>query len=278
VSGLQRIVGVGGLEELAGEINHYHAKCEETVGQAVAYAKEAGERLLEAKESLGHGQWLGWLENNFEGRPRTAQAYMRIAQNWSQLGQIRNGASHLSIRGALEELREPGGAREPNDKPYRTIGVPNGRGFWDTKDYYTIEEYAQARGYRVSPPLLIDAEFNGLLPPLTDEEYVGLERNILEWGCDNAIIAWNNTILDGHARYEICVKHGIDYLVCDKEMDSREEAMIYIIKQQFGRVNLSSVEKCYMQTKAEVRRIMRERGISEEEAWEELMSLDKEAT
>src|SRR5215217_7649052 len=90
-------------ESLVAEINHYHAKCEEAAGQAVAYAKEAGDRLTKVKDSLGHGEWLPWLEKNFKGTPRTAQAYMRIANNWTELTKYET-ASHLSIRSALKEL------------------------------------------------------------------------------------------------------------------------------------------------------------------------------
>jgi len=79
VSNLQRIETTGTLQNLAAEINHYHAKCEEAVGQAVAYAIEAGRMLEEAKAGLKHGEWLGWLEANFEGWVRTAQVYMRLA-------------------------------------------------------------------------------------------------------------------------------------------------------------------------------------------------------
>jgi hypothetical protein len=94
------------LENLAAEINDYHAKCEEAVGQAVSYAMEAGDRLAKVKEGLGHGEWLPWLEKNFKGTPRTAQAYMRIASNRKEL-EMRSTASHLSIRGALKELSAP---------------------------------------------------------------------------------------------------------------------------------------------------------------------------
>jgi hypothetical protein len=94
------------IDTLAAEINHYHAKCEEAVGQAVAYAMEAGDRLAKVKDGLGHGEWLPWLEKNFKGTPRTAQAYMRVAANRGEL-EMRSSASHLSLRGALRELSAP---------------------------------------------------------------------------------------------------------------------------------------------------------------------------
>jgi hypothetical protein len=107
------------LENLATEINHYHAKCEEAVGQAVAYAMEAGDRLAKAKDGLGHGEWLPWLQKNFKGTPRTAQAYMRVASNRREL-EMRSTASHLSLRGALKELSAPREEDEVEEDPPMT--------------------------------------------------------------------------------------------------------------------------------------------------------------
>jgi hypothetical protein len=256
------------LDTLAEAINEQHRLCEAAAGKAVAHALEAGRMLEEAKAGVKHGEWGGWLEENFAGSARTARTYMQLNSRRDELtGQNGNSAADLSLRGALRQISAP----EKSVEPYRTVGIPNGAGGWDEKHYYTIEEYAAEHGYRVSPPLLIDAEFDGLLPPLADDEYAGLERNILEWGCTDPIVAWNNTILDGHARYEICVKHSIDYLVRDKEMGSRDEAMVWIIDQQLGRKNLSHHKKIYIRAKAEVDSLVRERGISEEKAWEELL-------
>ena len=40
--------------------------------------------------------------------------------------------------------------------------------------------------------LKIDSEFKSLIPPLTTEEYDGLERSILAEGCRSAIVVWAN--------------------------------------------------------------------------------------
>ena len=60
---------------------------------------------------------------------------------------------------------------------------------------------------------IIDAEFRDLIPPLTEEEYQGLEKNLLENGFNPAfpILVWKgqNIIVDGHNRYSICVKHNL---------------------------------------------------------------------
>ena len=54
--------------------------------------------------------------------------------------------------------------------------------------------------------LNIDPEFKNLIRPLRREEYRQLELNLVMEGCREDIIAWNDTIVDGHNRYEICNK------------------------------------------------------------------------
>jgi len=90
----------------------------------------------------------------------------------------------------------------------------------------------------------VDPEFKSLIPPLSQEEREQLEQNILQAGkCHDAIILWGGIIIDGHNRYEICVKHGIEFEVVDLPLTSREEAKVWILDNQLGRRNLSAAAK-----------------------------------
>ena len=42
-----------------------------------------GQRLIEAKSILSHGEWLPWLTERVEFSERTAQSFMRLAREWS---------------------------------------------------------------------------------------------------------------------------------------------------------------------------------------------------
>jgi len=42
-----------------------------------------GQRLIEAKEMLPHGEWLPWLTERVEFSERTAQNFIRLAREWS---------------------------------------------------------------------------------------------------------------------------------------------------------------------------------------------------
>jgi phage N-6-adenine-methyltransferase len=89
----------------------------------------------------------------------------------------------------------------------------------------------------------IDNEFKTLIPPLTAEEYQGLEKSILAEGCRDSLIVWHDTLIDGHNRYEICTKHGIPYKTTSMEFESREKVIEWIILNQFGRRNLPAHER-----------------------------------
>jgi len=87
----------------------------------------------------------------------------------------------------------------------------------------------------------IDQEFKSLIPPITVEEREQLEQNIIaKRKCHDAIVVWEGVILDGHNRFEICVKHGVEFEVKEIKLPSRDEAKIWILNNQLGRRNLNA--------------------------------------
>jgi N6-adenosine-specific RNA methylase IME4 len=87
--------------------------------------------------------------------------------------------------------------------------------------------------------LRVDEELQELIPPLTAEEYRQLEENIIKEGCRDALVVWNDTILDGHNRYEICTQHGVEFQTVDKNFTDKEQAKDWIDMNQLGRRNLT---------------------------------------
>lgn len=96
----------------------------------------------------------------------------------------------------------------------------------------------------------IDPEFRSLIPPMSPEERAQLEANIEAHGCREPLVVWvqpslstdssdyQQILLDGHNRLEICTRLGIDFDVDEYEFDSRDEAADWIDKNQLGRRNL----------------------------------------
>jgi len=99
----------------------------------------------------------------------------------------------------------------------------------------------------------IDEEFTGLIPPLTDEERQQLEANLLADGCRDPLAVWaeQGILLDGHNRYRICRQHGMDFEVREVSLESRDAAQIWIIKNQFGRRNLTPYQRAELALKLE---------------------------
>lgn len=89
----------------------------------------------------------------------------------------------------------------------------------------------------------IDNEFKSLIPALTEDERQGLEASLKAEGCRDALVLWGDILIDGHNRYEICTQYGIPYKTVQKDFDSREDVIQWIILNQFGRRNLPMYER-----------------------------------
>lgn len=111
--------------------------------------------------------------------------------------------------------------------------------------------------------IVIDNEFRALIPPLSAEERAQLEANILADGCRDPLVTWGEVLIDGHNRHEICTKHGLQFDVVEHEFSSRDDAIEWIINNQFGRRNLSDYQrgvlalrmKPIMEKRAEAKRL-----------------------
>jgi hypothetical protein len=75
----------GDLQQLAERINAEHTRAEAAIREGLAHARAAGELLLRAQEQCPHGGWLPWLQQNVSFSARTAQTYMKVAQEWPEL-------------------------------------------------------------------------------------------------------------------------------------------------------------------------------------------------
>jgi ParB family chromosome partitioning protein len=89
----------------------------------------------------------------------------------------------------------------------------------------------------------IDAEFKALIPPLALDELAQLEANILCDGCRDPLVVWDGILIDGHNRYEICVRHGLPFETVEMAFEDREAAELWIIQNQMGRRNLENIDK-----------------------------------
>ena len=106
-------------------------------------------------------------------------------------------------------------------------------------------------------------ELEQLIPPLLAEEVNQLEQNILREGCREALLVWQTTeetidpttisklpnlyiLIDGHNRYSICSKHGIDFKIHLIDFKSLYDVRQYMIDNQLGRRNLTAEQVSYL--------------------------------
>ena len=86
----------------------------------------------------------------------------------------------------------------------------------------------------------VNNSFRALIPPLSAEERAQLEANLLADGCREPLALWGDVLLDGHNRYEICTRLGIDYRVVQVDgIQTESDATLWIVRNQLGRRNIS---------------------------------------
>lgn len=101
----------------------------------------------------------------------------------------------------------------------------------------------------------INPLFENLLPPLADDEFVGLEADIVKRKkILNPILVWSNGnyIIDGHNRYKILIAHKMDTdNIVPMDFDTESEVMAWIVDSQFAKRNLTKSQKVILLQKVE---------------------------
>lgn len=96
--------------------------------------------------------------------------------------------------------------------------------------------------------ITIDPDFEGVCPPLSADEFVLLEQNILSDGeVTNPLIVWNNSLVDGHHRRQVILKHpDLPFQIKEVSFADKYEAIAWICKNQAGRRNLTHEQLIYL--------------------------------
>ena len=94
--------------------------------------------------------------------------------------------------------------------------------------------------------LTIDENFRRFIPPLSADERQQLEDDIIHNGCREPLCVWNNTILDGHHRYEICTWHHIPFETTPIRMRHREEAVAWMCARHLNRPAITDEYHYYL--------------------------------
>lgn len=111
------------LTKLAGKINDGHKRCLKALRSSLAYARETGTFLLEAKSTLdAWGQeWLPWVQENCDFSISQAQRYMRIADRYEELLDTVKDKDDLTMSDALKLLSPGKGEAKPSPKRFQVF-------------------------------------------------------------------------------------------------------------------------------------------------------------
>ena len=90
----------------------------------------------------------------------------------------------------------------------------------------------------------IDNTLRAYTDPLTAGEYAALERSILAEGCRDALVLWGDVLIDGHNRYAICRKHGIEFrTVQNDNFATIEDVMLWMIDNHLARRSVTDFQR-----------------------------------
>jgi transcriptional regulator with XRE-family HTH domain len=82
------------------------------------------------------------------------------------------------------------------------------------------------------------------IEPLTEAEHAALERSLLAEGCRDALVLWDDILVDGHNRYAICQQHGIPFKVIQNTtFRSMEDVMLWMIDNHLGRRSVGDFQR-----------------------------------
>ncbi len=95
--------------------------------------------------------------------------------------------------------------------------------------------------------IVVNEELKAYIDPLTPDELDALERSIVAEGCRDALVLWNDLLIDGHNRYAICQKHGLPFnTVQATQFKNMDDVHLWMIDQHLGRRSVSDFQRAVL--------------------------------
>ncbi len=97
----------------------------------------------------------------------------------------------------------------------------------------------------------IDAEFAALCGMQTPAERAGLRESIVEHGCRDPLVVWEEReiLLDGHNRLAVCHELDVPYDTVEYSFPNRDAARAWIIDNALARRSLTAPQRRYLRGK-----------------------------
>jgi Predicted transcriptional regulators len=197
------------LEIIEAEINFYKQ-------QTAISIIEIGKRLIEAKSQLKHGEWGKWLEEKVDFTDRTAQRFIKVANEFP------TSMSHLGSGKLFKLLDVPTNKREEFIESHdleslTTREVEKAVKEWKQKDnsddiWHIVDKIYDDNTYDI--PIINLKSFpnhSRYFWNMTGKNYIDFLTSVEESGVINPIIITrDNMIISGHQRVRACKDLGID--------------------------------------------------------------------
>jgi len=87
-----------------------------------------------------------------------------------------------------------------------------------------------------------------IFPPMDDETYSQFKADIESHGQHEAVILWENKILDGRNRYRACTDLGIEVDTC--ELTECDDPVAYVLSANLHRRHLSTQQRAFVGARA----------------------------
>ena len=102
--------------------------------------------------------------------------------------------------------------------------------------------------------IIIDKEFESLIPPLSEDEFAQLEENCVRDGIRDPLVVWgqdgDDILVDGHNRFRIVGKHPtLQFNIKRMEFADRDEVKLWILRNQLGRRNIDNYTRATLALK-----------------------------
>lgn len=110
--------------DIAAEVNARYDAMGEKIEGAVSDAIWIGERLIEQKNKLAHGEWIPWVEENLKFGRREASNYMRAARNGKRVSHLDSLRQLISDGTAGADATDSTEEASDSEKEVDDLGVP----------------------------------------------------------------------------------------------------------------------------------------------------------
>jgi hypothetical protein len=116
--------------------------------QALNYALEAGELLIQQKEQIGHGNFLVWLKANVPFSDRTARRYIRLCEYSDKLASVSDLQEAYRQVETLEAQEKKRKEQENKEKILAFKKTGEKPSTWDRSTDYQLKKQDDEEAYQ----------------------------------------------------------------------------------------------------------------------------------